>query len=61
MRALLKLDDHEFRWLEWSEADNDVHNALIDVVLGNGISTALDEMLLVDKRKHDLQAAGSPD
>src|SRR5688500_14759948 len=30
---LLQLDDDEFGWLEWREADFDVHDALVDVGL----------------------------
>src|SRR5438046_1560856 len=44
MRDLLDLDDHEFGWLQGGEADDDVDNAAVDVVLGRRIRVALDEI-----------------
>src|SRR5437763_7350398 len=44
---LLQLDDDEFRRLERSEPDLDVHHARVDVVVGGGLLVALDEVRLL--------------
>ncbi len=41
---LLDLDDDELGRLERREADQDVHDAAVDVVLGGGFGVALDEV-----------------
>src|SRR5262249_19522303 len=41
---LLELDDHELGRLEWSEADDDVDDAEIDVVLRGGLLVTLHEV-----------------
>src|SRR5262245_65923059 len=41
---LLDLDDHELRRFERREGDQDVHDALIDVVLRGGFLVALHEI-----------------
>src|SRR5215212_8382362 len=43
---LLDLDDDELGGLERSEADEDVDDAEVDVILGRGLSVALDEVSL---------------
>src|SRR5262245_56642058 len=41
---LLDLDDDELGGLQWGEADHDVDDAEVDVVLGRGFLVALDEV-----------------
>src|ERR1051325_8485598 len=41
---LLQFDDNELCWLEWSKANEDIHDAEIDVILGGGLFIALDEV-----------------
>src|SRR5512132_2743052 len=43
-RDLLDLDDDELRWLERGKADNDVHDAQVDVGLSRGLAIALHEV-----------------
>ena len=46
----MKLDDDELGGLERREADHDVDDAQIDVVLGRGLLVALDEVSLARRR-----------
>src|SRR5215203_3610003 len=43
---LLDLEDHKLRRFQGGEADDDVDDALIDIVLGCGLTIALDEVSL---------------
>src|SRR5262249_20483142 len=47
---LLDLEDDEFRRLERGEADEDVHDAEVDVVLSRRLGVALDEVGVLRRR-----------
>src|SRR6266852_95621 len=52
---LLELDDHELGRLQRSEADDDVHDAQVDVILGGRLLVAFDEVGLL--RRSALEGA----
>ena len=44
---MLELEDHELRRLKRCEADQDVHDPQVDVVLRRGLTVDLDEISIL--------------